>query len=157
MLQKKHLQQEKECLMSKLGEAEMDGAAAAIQVKALKGTIGKLKSEKQMTCLDINTLTRQKDLLLQKLSTIEETNRTLRDLLREQHCKRGFRQTDGTTRDSTEMAAEADSEKARLLLLLQDKDKEVEELLQEIQCEKVPSLTVAPPYGPGECALPARG
>ena len=45
----------------------------------------------------------------------------------------------------------------RLLLLLQDKDKEVEELLQEIQCEKVPSLTVAPPYGPGECALPARG
>lgn len=25
----------------------------------------------------------------------------------------------------------------RLLLLLQDKDKEVEELLQEIQCEKV--------------------
>lgn len=32
----------------------------------------------------------------------------------------------------------------RLLLLLQDKDKELEELLQEIQCEKVPSLTVVP-------------
>lgn len=43
--------------------------------------------EKQMTCTDINTLTRQKELLLQKLSTFEETNRTLRDLLREQHCK----------------------------------------------------------------------
>ena len=43
--------------------------------------------EKQMTCSDINTLTRQKELLLQKLSTFEETNRTLRDLLREQHCK----------------------------------------------------------------------
>lgn len=40
-----------------------------------------------MTCSDINTLTRQKELLLQKLSTFEETNRTLRDLLREQHCK----------------------------------------------------------------------
>lgn len=40
-----------------------------------------------MTCTDINTLTRQKELLLQKLSTFEETNRTLRDLLREQHCK----------------------------------------------------------------------
>ena len=38
----------------------------------------------------------------------------------------------------------------RLLLLLQDKDKEVEELLQEIQCEKVPSPTVAPRYGPVE-------
>lgn len=28
----------------------------------------------------------------------------------------------------------------------------MEELLQEIQCEKVPSLTVAPPYEPGERA-----
>lgn len=46
-----------------------------------------LLQEKQMTCTDINTLTRQKELLLQKLSTFEETNRTLRDLLREQHCK----------------------------------------------------------------------
>lgn len=43
-LQKKHLQQEKECLMSKLVEAEMDGAAAAKQVLALKDTIGKLKT-----------------------------------------------------------------------------------------------------------------
>lgn len=32
----------------------------------------------------------------------------------------------------------------RLLLLLQDKDKEVEELLQEIQCEKVPCPALAP-------------
>ncbi|KAK2120389.1 Outer dense fiber protein 2 [Saguinus oedipus] len=192
VLQKKHLQQEKECLMSKLVEAEMDGAAAAKQVMALKDTIGKLKTEKQMTCTDINTLTRQKELLLQKLSTFEETNRTLRDLLREQHCKEqrdnSPQETLGTkdpfeglmnricgsewervNKDSERLMeqqgallkrlAEADSEKAvtkappstivgtsgktdplqsveRLLLLLQDKDKEVEELLQEIQCEK---------------------
>lgn len=37
-----------------------------------------------MSSSDINTLTRQKELLLQKLSTFEETNRTLRELLREQ-------------------------------------------------------------------------
>lgn len=35
----------------------------------------------------------------------------------------------------------------RLLLLLQDKDKEVEELLQEIQCEKVPSQQLLPLTG----------
>lgn len=40
-----------------------------------------------MTVSDINTLTRQKELLLQKLSTFEDTNRTLRDLLKEQHNK----------------------------------------------------------------------
>uniref|UniRef100_A0A8C0L5E1 Outer dense fiber protein 2 n=1 Tax=Canis lupus dingo TaxID=286419 RepID=A0A8C0L5E1_CANLU len=158
MLQKKHLQQEKECLMSKLVEAEMDGAAAAKQVMALKDTIGKLKTEKQMTCTDINTLTRQKELLLQKLSTFEETNRTLRDLLREQHCKEVselLRQThrQREKQDSERLMeqqgallkrlAEADSEKARLLLLLQDKDKEVEELLQEIQCEKAQAKTAS--------------
>ncbi|KAJ8792497.1 hypothetical protein J1605_019716 [Eschrichtius robustus] len=129
MLQKKHLQQEKECLMSKLMEAEMDGAAAAKQVMALKDTIGKLKTEKQMTCTDINTLTRQKELLLQKLSTFEETNRTLRELLREQHCKEG--------------AHDSVCSLQRLLLLLQDKDKEVEELLQEIQCEKAQAKTAS--------------
>uniref|UniRef100_H0WIM2 Outer dense fiber protein 2 n=1 Tax=Otolemur garnettii TaxID=30611 RepID=H0WIM2_OTOGA len=136
ILQKKHLQQEKECLMSKLVEAEMDGAAAAKQVMALKDTIGKLKTEKQMTCTDINTLTRQKELLLQKLSTFEETNRTLRDLLREQHCKEDSDRLMEQQGALLKRLAEADTEKARLLLLLQDKDKEVEELLQEIQCEK---------------------
>uniref|UniRef100_A0A670Z6K5 Outer dense fiber protein 2 n=1 Tax=Pseudonaja textilis TaxID=8673 RepID=A0A670Z6K5_PSETE len=85
ILQKRHLLHEKECLMSKLVEAELDGAAAAKQIQALKDVIGKLKTEKNMTVSDINTLTRQKELLLQKLSTFEDTNRTLRDLLREQH------------------------------------------------------------------------
>ncbi|XP_045395111.1 outer dense fiber protein 2 isoform X2 [Lemur catta] len=145
ILQKKHLQQEKECLMSKLVEAEMDGAAAAKQVMALKDTIGKLETEKQMTCTDINTLTRQKDLLLQKLSTFEETNRTLRDLLREQHCKEDSERLMEQQGVLLKRLAEADSEKARLLLLLQDKDKEVEELLQEIQCEKAQAKTASEP------------
>lgn len=37
-----------------------------------------------MSSSDINALIRQKELLLQKLSTFEESNQTLRDLLREQ-------------------------------------------------------------------------
>ncbi|XP_027725312.1 outer dense fiber protein 2 isoform X2 [Vombatus ursinus] len=143
VLQKRHLQQEKECLMSKLVEAEMDGAAAAKQVMALKDTIGKLKSEKHMTCTDINTLTRQKELLLQKLSTFEETNRTLRDLLKEQHSKEDSEKLMEQQGNLLKRLAEADSEKARLLLLLQDKDKEVEELLQEIQCEKAQAKTAS--------------
>uniref|UniRef100_A0A8B9ZIC3 Outer dense fiber protein 2 n=1 Tax=Anas platyrhynchos TaxID=8839 RepID=A0A8B9ZIC3_ANAPL len=85
VLQKKYLQQEKECLMSKLSEVERDGEAAARQIHALKNTIGRLNLEKHMSSSDINTLTRQKELLLQKLSTFEETNRTLRELLRVQH------------------------------------------------------------------------
>lgn len=40
-----------------------------------------------MSSTDINALTRQKELLLQKLSTFEETNRTLRELLAEHQCR----------------------------------------------------------------------
>ncbi|XP_039767694.1 outer dense fiber protein 2 isoform X2 [Ornithorhynchus anatinus] len=137
VLQKKHLQQEKDCLMSKLVEAEMDGVAAAKQVVALKDAIGKLKSEKNMTSSDINTLTRQKELLLQKLSTFEETNRTLRDLLKEQH---------GKERDSEKLMEQhgellkrlkdADTEKVFLTKLLKEKEKEVDSLLQEVESEK---------------------
>uniref|UniRef100_A0A8C0VVA0 Outer dense fiber protein 2 n=1 Tax=Cyanistes caeruleus TaxID=156563 RepID=A0A8C0VVA0_CYACU len=87
MLQKECLQQEKECLVTKLNEAERDGAAAARQIHALKNTIGRLNVEKHVSSTDINALTRQKELLLQKLSTFEETNRTLRELLAEQQSR----------------------------------------------------------------------
>ncbi|EHB07969.1 Outer dense fiber protein 2 [Heterocephalus glaber] len=143
MLPKKHLQKEKECLMSKLVEAEMDGAAAAKQVMALKDTIRKLKTEKQMTCTDINTLMRQTELLLQKLGTFEETNRTLQDLLREWRRREEAERVVEDQGALLKRLVEADSEEARLLLLLQDKDKEVGELLQEIQCEKARAKTAS--------------
>uniref|UniRef100_A0A8C5RJ00 Outer dense fiber protein 2 n=1 Tax=Laticauda laticaudata TaxID=8630 RepID=A0A8C5RJ00_LATLA len=122
ILQKRHLLHEKECLMSKLVEAELDGAAASKQIQALKDVIGKLKTEKNMTVSDINTLTRQKELLLQKLSTFEDTNRTLRDLLREQH-----------NREVSE----------QLVKKLQEKEKEVDDLLIQIQTEKDQAKTAA--------------
>ncbi|CAO2596488.1 Outer dense fiber protein 2 [Lemmus lemmus] len=144
MVQKKHLQHEKDCLMSKLAEAEMDGAAAAKQVMDLKDIVGKLTTEKQMTCTDIKTLMNEKELLLQKLSTFEATNRKLQDLLREQQIfkedsERLLKQQGALLKQQ----AEADMEKAGLLLLLQDKDKEVEELLQELQCDKAQAKTAS--------------
>ncbi|CAO2598618.1 Outer dense fiber protein 2 [Lemmus lemmus] len=142
-LQKKHLQQEKECLMSKLAAAEVDVAAAAKQVLALKDTIGKLKNEKQMTCTDINNLMEQKELLLQKLSAFAETNRTLRDLLREQQCKKDSKRVMEQQGALLKHLAEVESEIESLLLLLQDKDKEVEELLQAIECEKAQAKTAS--------------
>ncbi|CAO2596501.1 Outer dense fiber protein 2 [Lemmus lemmus] len=144
MLQKKHLQHEKDCLMSKLAEAEMDGAAAAKQVMDLKDIVGKLTTEKQMNCTDMDTLMMQKELLLQKLSTFQDTNRKLQDLLRDQQIskedsERLMKQQGALLKQ----LAEVDTEKARLLLLLQDKEKEVEELLQELQCDKAQAKTAS--------------
>uniref|UniRef100_A0A670YY00 Outer dense fiber protein 2 n=1 Tax=Pseudonaja textilis TaxID=8673 RepID=A0A670YY00_PSETE len=129
ILQKRHLLHEKECLMSKLVEAELDGAAAAKQIQALKDVIGKLKTEKNMTVSDINTLTRQKELLLQKLSTFEDTNRTLRDLLREQHNR--------------EVSLAREDPGPQLVKKLQEKEKEVDDLLIQIQTEKDQAKTAA--------------
>uniref|UniRef100_A0A8D0HHH1 Outer dense fiber protein 2 n=1 Tax=Sphenodon punctatus TaxID=8508 RepID=A0A8D0HHH1_SPHPU len=144
LLQKRHLQHEKECLMSKLVEAEMDGAAAAKQIHCLRDAIGRLKNEKCMTVSDINTLTRQKELLLQKLGTFEETNRTLRDLLREQQ----FREKDShKTTDQQAMLmkrlSDADTEKAHLKMRLQEKEKEVDDLMVQIQTEKDQAKTAS--------------
>ncbi|XP_053138378.1 outer dense fiber protein 2 isoform X2 [Hemicordylus capensis] len=144
LLQKRHLQHEKECLMSKLVEAELDGAAAAKQIQALKETIGKLKSEKHMTVSDINTLTRQKELLLQKLNTFEETNRTLRDLLREQHSREKDSQK-LTEQQALLMKrlADSDAEKAQLMKKLQEKEKEVDDLMVQMRTEKDQAKTAS--------------
>ncbi|KAM8796745.1 outer dense fiber protein 2 [Eudromia elegans] len=137
ILQKKCLQREKECLMSKLNEAERDGAAAAKQIDALKDTIGRLNIEKHMSSSDINTLTRQKELLLQKLSTFEETNRTLRELLKEQQTREKDAQKileqQGTL---LKRLADADAEKVQLQMMLQEKEKEVDDLTVQIRTEK---------------------
>ncbi|XP_075628734.1 outer dense fiber protein 2 isoform X1 [Balearica regulorum gibbericeps] len=137
VLQKKYLQHEKECLMSKLSEAERDGAAAARQIHALKNTIGRLNIEKHMSSSDINALTRQKELLLQKLSTFEETNQALRELLREQHNReKDAQKILERQRALLQRLADSDAEKVQLQMRLQEKEKEVDNLTIQIQAEK---------------------
>ncbi|XP_008947799.1 PREDICTED: outer dense fiber protein 2 isoform X1 [Merops nubicus] len=137
VLQKKYLQREKEFLMAKLSEAERDGAAAARQIHALKNTIGRLNIEKNMSSSDINMLTRQKELLLQKLSTFEESNRTLRGLLREHHSREKDAQKILEQQGALlKRLADSDAEKVQLQVMLQEKEKEVDNLTIQIQAEK---------------------
>ncbi|XP_008947801.1 PREDICTED: outer dense fiber protein 2 isoform X3 [Merops nubicus] len=136
VLQKKYLQREKEFLMAKLSEAERDGAAAARQIHALKNTIGRLNIEKNMSSSDINMLTRQKELLLQKLSTFEESNRTLRGLLREHHSREDAQKILEQQGALLKRLADSDAEKVQLQVMLQEKEKEVDNLTIQIQAEK---------------------
>ncbi|XP_030362993.1 outer dense fiber protein 2 isoform X3 [Strigops habroptila] len=137
MLEKKYLQHEKECLMSKLSEAERDAAAAARQIRALENTIGRLNIEKHMSSSDINALTRQKELLLQKLTTFEETNQTLRQLLKEQHNKeKDAQKLMARQKILLKRLADSDAENVQLQMKLQEKEKEVESLANQIQAGK---------------------
>uniref|UniRef100_A0A8D0HD48 Outer dense fiber protein 2 n=1 Tax=Sphenodon punctatus TaxID=8508 RepID=A0A8D0HD48_SPHPU len=100
LLQKRHLQHEKECLMSKLVEAEMDGAAAAKQIHCLRDAIGRLKNK------DSHKTTDQQAMLMKRLS-------------------------------------DADTEKAHLKMRLQEKEKEVDDLMVQIQTEKDQAKTAS--------------
>ncbi|KAK2535138.1 Odf2 [Columba livia] len=144
MLQKKYLLEEKECLMTKLSEAERDGAAAGRQILALKNTIERLNKEKHMSSSDINALIRQKELLLQKLSTFEESNQTLRDLLREQQNReKEAQKVLERQRTLLKMLDDSDAEKAELQFRLQEKVKQVDNLTAEIQSEKDQARTAS--------------
>ncbi|XP_059166432.1 outer dense fiber protein 2-like isoform X2 [Physella acuta] len=83
--QKDLLNYDREKLMKKLIEAEMDGQAASQQVRELKDLIRRLKDDFQMSTADQARLAKQKELFLETMADFEATNRTLRHLLRDQH------------------------------------------------------------------------
>uniref|UniRef100_A0A671QMB2 Outer dense fiber protein 2 n=1 Tax=Sinocyclocheilus anshuiensis TaxID=1608454 RepID=A0A671QMB2_9TELE len=118
ILERDSLQPDKDVLLRKLLEAEMDSSAAAKQVSALRET------EKKMSGSDSTLLTRQKELLLQKLETFESTNRALRHLLREQHNRE---------MESLRLLEQKD---VLLKKLSDDKDKEINQLTSLLESEK---------------------
>uniref|UniRef100_A0A672LYD0 Outer dense fiber protein 2 n=1 Tax=Sinocyclocheilus grahami TaxID=75366 RepID=A0A672LYD0_SINGR len=127
-LERDSLQPDKDVLLRKLLEAEMDSSAAAKQVSALRET------EKKLSGSDSTLLTRQKELLLQKLETFESTNRALRHLLREQHSReieslRLLEQKDVLLKKLSDVEAEN-------LVCLQDKDREINQLTSLLESEK---------------------
>ncbi|XP_047425692.1 outer dense fiber protein 2 [Mugil cephalus] len=132
-------QQDKGALLRKLMEAEIDGAAAAKQVSALRESVSNLCSfgGSRLSGSESSVLARQKELLLQKLETFEATNRTLRHLLREQH---------GSQMESIQLSeqkdallkrlADTEAENAHLVVKLQEKESEVNQLSSLLDSEK---------------------
>ncbi|XP_069465266.1 outer dense fiber protein 2 isoform X2 [Ambystoma mexicanum] len=134
---KQQSQPDKDSLLCKLVEAEMDGNAAAKQVSLLKDSMCKMRNEKNVSCADVNKVAQAKEKLLEKLDTFEETNRALRTLLREQQSKE---------EDSARLAEQkdmllqklscCDAEKTRLQLKLCEREKEMEDILSQLASEK---------------------
>ncbi|KAI7797701.1 outer dense fiber protein 2b [Triplophysa rosa] len=126
-----------ETLLRKLVEAEIDGQAAAKQVAVLRETIGKLRKDKKQSKTHSDHLGRHHDLLEQKLKAFEETNRNLRRLLREQHG----RETDALRMsDEREMLmrklAESESDKRKLEAKLNTKERESNQLAENLETER---------------------
>ncbi|XP_019962925.2 outer dense fiber protein 2 isoform X1 [Paralichthys olivaceus] len=128
-------QQDKDALLRKLMEAEMDGAAAAKQVSALRESVFKVCGSSRLS--DTSVLGRQKELLLQKLETFEATNRTLRHLLREQHRSQMESMRLSEQKDSLlKRLADTEAENAFLVVKLQEREKELDQLSKRLDTEK---------------------
>ncbi|KAL7376331.1 hypothetical protein ABVT39_005765 [Epinephelus coioides] len=133
------VQQDKDALHRKLMEAELDGTAAAKQVSALRESVSKLCGAvgTRLSGSESAVLARQKELLLQKLETFEATNRTLRHLLREQQGSQMESLRVSEQRDALlKRLADTEAENAHLVVKLQEKDREVNELSKLLDTEK---------------------
>ncbi|CAB4021907.1 Hypothetical predicted protein, partial [Paramuricea clavata] len=76
--------EERDALVRKLVEAEMDAKSTSHMVLKLKETVNKLNEDRRMSSGDVVNLIRQKESLLRKLADFEATNKALRKLLKEQ-------------------------------------------------------------------------
>ncbi|KAM4635773.1 outer dense fiber protein 2 [Polymixia lowei] len=139
-LEKDFMQQDKDALLRKLMEAEMDGTAAAKQVSALHESVSKIGSacgSKRFSGSESSVLAHQKELLLQKLETFEATNRTLRHLLREQHgCQMESIQLEEQKDTLLKRLTDTEAENAHLVVKLQEKEREVNQLSNLLDTEK---------------------
>uniref|UniRef100_A0A3Q3JZE5 Outer dense fiber protein 2 n=1 Tax=Monopterus albus TaxID=43700 RepID=A0A3Q3JZE5_MONAL len=132
-------QQGKDALLRKLMEAEMDGIAAAKQVSALRDSVSKLcsASGSKLSGSESALLAHQKELLLQKLQSFEATNRTLRNLLREQHGSQMEAVRMSEQKDALlKRLADTEAENAHLVVKLQEKYREVNQLSKLLDSEK---------------------
>ncbi|XP_030006328.1 outer dense fiber protein 2 isoform X1 [Sphaeramia orbicularis] len=133
------LQQDKDALLRKLMEAEVDGIAASKQVSALRESVSKMGATggSRLSGSESSVLARQKELLLQKLETFEATNRTLRHLLREQQgCQMDSVRLSEQKDTLLKRLADTEAENAHFVVKLQEKEKEVNELAKLLDTEK---------------------
>ncbi|XP_034047580.1 outer dense fiber protein 2 isoform X2 [Thalassophryne amazonica] len=131
------LENEKDALLTKLEEAEMDGKVVVNQVSALRESISKVGSSR-LSRFQSSVLARHKEHLLQKLETFESTNRTLRQCLRERRDYQEMASDQLLEQKDTLLKSLANIEaaNAHLAVKLQEKEGEVNQLIKLLDNEK---------------------
>ncbi|KAH9498966.1 Outer dense fiber protein 2 [Bulinus truncatus] len=135
--QKDLLNYEREKLMKKLIEAEMDSQAAAQQVRDLKDLIKRLRDNYQLSTADQARFAKQKELFLETMAEFESSNRTLRRLLRDQHRLEASSLRLSEQRDVLmRKLADADMVNERMKNQLLDCETLISELRNQLRVEK---------------------
>ncbi|XP_070760788.1 outer dense fiber protein 2-like [Enoplosus armatus] len=128
---------ETDVLLRALVEAEIDGVAVASQLTALKETIDSLAKDKRLSKLHAASLGRQQDLLLEKIEMFDNTNHSLRELLREwSEYERESLEWSEQKDALKKRMADSEAENIRLLAKLTNKEKEASKLAEHLDFEK---------------------
>lgn len=77
---------QKERLLQKLTESEVDSTAVTKQVSSFRDALRKLQRDKRFSSVYAKTVNEKKDSLLETLSQFETSNKSLRKMLRGQHA-----------------------------------------------------------------------
>ncbi|XP_033732393.1 outer dense fiber protein 2-like isoform X7 [Pecten maximus] len=134
---------EREKLMKKLIEVEMDGQSAVKHVGELRDVIRRLREENKLSHGDSVRYGRQKDILLEKLADFEATNRTLRRLLREQHHAEAAALRLGEQRDDLVIKlSDSERQNERLRIELMDRDRLIGDMRANISAQKEENIAL---------------
>ncbi|KAF7660001.1 hypothetical protein LDENG_00290190 [Lucifuga dentata] len=124
-------------LLRALVEAEIDGVAVANQLTVLKETVGSLSKDKRLSKMDVASLRRQQALLLEKIEIFDNTNHSLRELLRE---RREYEEESLMMLDQKDALKKrlvsCEAENMLLLAKLSNKEKEAFKLTEYLDFEK---------------------
>ncbi|CAI9738345.1 Hypothetical predicted protein [Octopus vulgaris] len=137
---------EKDKLTRKLIEVELDGQAAGKLVSEMNLAIGKLVEEIKPTPTQSDTaykFSRQKDALLNKLSTFESTNQTLQKMLQDRHSEEiGLQRVAEQNRLLFQKLQGVEKEKEKMILTQFTQDRTISDLETTVseQKEEVNSL-----------------
>ncbi|KAK7491643.1 hypothetical protein BaRGS_00017096 [Batillaria attramentaria] len=137
--EKELLNREREQLMKKLIEVEMDGQAAQQHVRELRDVIRRLKEDNHiaMSSADSTRLSKLKEAFFEKMADFEATNRALRRLLRDQHRSEGEAVRLAEHRELLlRKVADADAYIERLQAELTGRDRLVDELRSQVLVQR---------------------
>ncbi|XP_077377828.1 outer dense fiber protein 2-like [Festucalex cinctus] len=129
---------ETDVLLRALVEAEVDAVAVANQMTSFKETLDGLTKDKRPSKLQTSTLTWQRHLLIEKMEIFENTNHSLRDLLRDwsHHQQREAERHSEENEAFKKRLADVETENIRLVSKLCSKEKEASQLAESLEFEK---------------------
>ncbi|XP_070176870.1 outer dense fiber protein 2-like isoform X9 [Littorina saxatilis] len=144
--EKEHLNHEREQLMKKLIEVEMDGQAAQQHVRELRDVIRRLREDNRLSMSSVESvrLAKLKEAFFEKMADFEATNRALRRLLRAHHRSEGEAARLAEQRELLlRKAADGDVLNERLHLELRDRDRVIEELRTQVVAQREESMALS--------------